>query len=459
MFDYLQQFNKLPKDLRDRVSSPSAMAAISSLEEQYKVDLAIVIMKVMVKIIPIATLPLYLSEEFSLPSETAQKLAGDLKEKIFASSAEYLGMVQKEAAFDQDKEIEKIIMEAGLILPSSLAVNRFKNIISTYNRGIRNKIDTKNTLGKSYKIGGLDLTPEEIERVLKICDSRLPQNSIKVPVPPVSISPSISISSSRLDKIVSSADSTKRVEEYDLRQAISSGQVKKVSTPEEEAKKISAPKEELSLPSVEPVKALPEVEKVVPLVTPLVVKPVISPVVKPVISPVIKPVIPPVVHPAISAKPEVLPIKPVAPVKPVVSSVIPPIKPIIASRPVVPVSGSKKFMQDVKPMPKVMGPIEELQFLDLLNFRRLGNTPAEITAKIFSKIKLLEAEGYDKMVAGVRAWRQSPVNRLYLKMGQEALKKGVALKDFAASSEKNSENYLKFEEIEAIIGLNSKLVF
>lgn len=451
MFDYLQQFNKLPKDLRDRVSSPSAMAAISSLEEQYKVDLAIVIMKVIVKIIPIATLPLYLSEEFSLPSETAQKLAGDLKEKIFASSAEYLGMVRKEAAFDQDKEIEKIIMEAGLILPSSLAVNRFKNIISTYNRGIRNKIDTKNTLGKSYKIGGLDLTPEEIERVLKICDSRLPQNSIKVPVPPVSISPSISISSSRLDKIVSSADSTKRVEEYDLRQAISSGQVKKVSTPEEEAKKISAPKEELSLPSVEPVKALPEVEKVVPLVTPLVVKPVISPV--------IKPVIPPVVHPAISAKPEVLPIKPVAPVKPVVSSVIPPIKPIIASRPVVPVSGSKKFMQDVKPMPKVMGPIEELQFLDLLNFRRLGNTPAEITAKIFSKIKLLEAEGYDKMVAGVRAWRQSPVNRLYLKMGQEALKKGVALKDFAASSEKNSENYLKFEEIEAIIGLNSKLVF
>ena len=459
MFDYLQQFNKLPKDLRDRVSSPSAMAAISSLEEQYKVDLAIVIMKVMVKIIPIATLPLYLSEEFSLPSETAQKLAGDLKEKIFASSAEYLGMVQKEAAFDQDKEIEKIIMEAGLILPSSLAVNRFKNIISTYNRGIRNKIDTKNTLGKSYKIGGLDLTPEEIERVLKICDSRLPQNSIKVPVPPVSISPSISISSSRLDKIVSSADSTKRVEEYDLRQAISSGQVKKVSTPEEEAKKISAPKEELSLPSVEPVKALPEVEKVVPLVTPLVVKPVISPVVKPVISPVIKPVIPPVVHPAISAKPEVLPIKPVAPVKPVVSSVIPPIKPIAASRPVASVSGTKKFMQDVKSVPKVMGPIEELQFLDLLNFRRLGNTPAEITAKIFSKIKLLEAEGYDKMVAGVRAWRQSPVNRLYLKMGQEALKKGVALKDFAASSEKNSENYLKFEEIEAIIGLNSKLVF
>lgn len=116
-------------------------------------------------------------------------------------------------------------------------------------------------------------------------------------------------------------------------------------------------------------------------------------------------------------------------------------------------------MRDVKPVPKVMGPIEELQFLDLLNFRRLGKTPVEITAKIFSKIKLLEAEGYDKMVAGVRAWRQSPVNRLYLKMGQEAIKKGITIKELASSYENDSKNYLSLEEIEEIIVMNSKLVF
>jgi hypothetical protein len=110
-------------------------------------------------------------------------------------------------------------------------------------------------------------------------------------------------------------------------------------------------------------------------------------------------------------------------------------------------------------MPKIMGPIEELQFLDLINFRRLGKTPAEATAKVFAKIKLLENEGYDKMVAGVRAWRQSPVNRLYLSLGQEAVVKGIFLKDIIAARQKAAQEYLRLEEIEAIISLNSKLVF
>lgn len=106
-----------------------------------------------------------------------------------------------------------------------------------------------------------------------------------------------------------------------------------------------------------------------------------------------------------------------------------------------------------------MGPIEELQFLDLINFRRLGKTPAEITAKIFAKIKLLEKEGYDKMVAGVYAWRTSPVTRLYLRLGQEAIAKDRPLKEAIADRQKANQECLNMEEIEAIVGLNSKLVF
>lgn len=116
-------------------------------------------------------------------------------------------------------------------------------------------------------------------------------------------------------------------------------------------------------------------------------------------------------------------------------------------------------MQDIRPVPKVMGPIEELQFLDLINFRRLGKTPAESTAKIFTKIKLLEKEGYDKMVAGVRAWRQSPINRLYLRLGQEAIARGVTLREAIAARQKTSQEYLSLEEIEAVVAMNSKLVF
>ncbi len=446
MFDYLQQFNKLPKDLRDRVSSPSAMAAISALEAQYKVDLAVVIMKVIVKSIPVATLPLYLSNEFSLSVDVAERLTRDLKEKIFSPIAEYLGLAREMAAFDQDKEIEKIIAAAGLNLPSSLAVGRFKNIISTYNRGIRNKIDTKNTLEKSYKIGGLDLSPEETERVLKICDNRLPQNSVKAAISPVSASPVAALPSSRLDKIVASADKANHAVEYDLKQALASGQTKK----------ISAPEKELNLPLVSPVEALPAAA------TPLTPAPVADN--KPVVAPVTHPTIAPVVHPVINhivppkTSPQVQNIKQAAPEK-IAKPDSAPLKPIATSRPMPVSSGTKTIMRDVKPVPKVMGPIEELQFLDLLNFRRLGKTPAEITAKIFSKIKLLEAEGYDKMVSGVRAWRQSPVNRLYLKMGQEAIKKDITIKELASSYENDSKNYLSLEEIEEIIVMNSKLVF
>ena len=106
-----------------------------------------------------------------------------------------------------------------------------------------------------------------------------------------------------------------------------------------------------------------------------------------------------------------------------------------------------------------MGPIEELQYLDVLNFRRLGATPAETVIKIFNKIKQLEKEGYDKMIAGIKAWRQSPVNSLYIKIGQEAISKGITIKEAALNYQKNNQEYLKIEEIEAIVSLNSKLVF
>ena len=148
------------------------------------------------------------------------------------------------------------------------------------------------------------------------------------------------------------------------------------------------------------------------------------------------PIVPPVISPIIPPRP--------AAARPVLTSVQNPNRPI---------------MHDVKPMPKVMGPIEELQFFDVVNFRRLGKTPTEAVTKIFNKVKQLEREGYDKMVAGVRAWRQSPVNRIYIRIGQEEISKGITIKEAALNHQKNNPEYLSIEEIEAIVGLNSKLVF
>jgi len=441
MFDYLQQFNNLPKDLRDKVSSPAAMAALVELEKKYQVDLAMAVMKVMTKSLAVKNLPAYFISDLNLSQADAENLAKELTAKIFSAATAYLGL-EKEAKFlDLDTDINLIISEAGLVLPSSDLINRFKNILSTYLKGIRSKIAARDAFTKPSEIGGLNLTPLEADRVFKVCEQKT-FKSLEVTQASVS---KITAPQSRLDKIIASADGANAGAEYNLKQAIASGQIKKLETTPVRPAQLDTSRE---LPIPEKELNLPLAEKTSPA----------APSAKPLAAPRITPVVPaaPVAPaPSIVRPATVQPIK--QPINPAPAAA--PLKTVAASRPVFAPSISKQAMHDIRPVPKVMGPLEELQFLDLVNFRRLGKTPAEITAKIFSKIKLLEADGYDKMVSGVRAWRQSPVNRLYIKMVQEAIGRGLTIKEYALVAQKENKGYLTLEEIEGILTMNSKLVF
>lgn len=469
MFDYLQQFNSLPKDLRDQISSPSVMAAVTELENKYKVDLAMLIMKVMIKSLAIKDLPAYFISEDALSPEISEKLTRELKEKIFSTVADYLGLAEQVRALDLDRDIEALIKEAGLVLPSANLVSRFKNILATYLRGVRSKIDTKNSLAKDVKIGGLNLSPVEIERVLRICDSGKLKSS------PLSANLTPSVPRPVAFKLPP--------EEYDLKRALSSGQIKTpINVSLDTGHEISPPAPQLDLEAPEKVAKLEA--PINPPINPPIKQPAAPKAAEPV-KPVetVKTTGPakiekpakkwwsfqkeePAKKPVSVKAPE--PVKKIEPVKVVeqikkiepvtVAASIPP-RPVANRRPTPAPSATRPQMHDVRPVPKVMGPIEELQFLDPLNFRRLGKTPEETTAKIFAKIKLLEKDGYDKMVAGVRAWRQSPVNRLYLRLGQEAIKNGLLLKDAVAARQKAGQETLSMEEIEAVVSLNSKLVF
>ncbi len=83
MFDYLQQFNKLPKDLRSKISEKEVMSKISELEQKYRVDLAALVMKVMVKQVPYKNIALYLAGENDLNEKKAEELSKKLKETVF----------------------------------------------------------------------------------------------------------------------------------------------------------------------------------------------------------------------------------------------------------------------------------------------------------------------------------------------------------------------------------------
>lgn len=482
MFDYLQKFNKLPQDLRTKISSPAIMAIVSELEARYQVDLAMTIMKVMIKNLTLKNLPAYFVSEFNLRVDQAEALSSELKTKIFVVASDYLGLSSEIRAFDLERDITFLIKEAGLTLSSEILIKRLKNILSTYIRGIRSKIDTRATLAKDAKIGGLNLNSEEIDRVLKVCDNHKFSSR----------------ETAGAAGLVNSAGSftpvLNRVEEYDLKSALTSGHTKSLSptgpivngvapTPFRPAlAKESVPAKtklinrldlshELSGPSFQ--LDLPEAAAKASLVGPLMAKgPAVTAPTIPTPPTPVKPRFfsfpskPAAINPATQQKSDLIKPNQVkvssvsitqAPTaSPIIKDIVPP--PLAKRQAPVPVSGRPQ-MHDIKPMPKIIGPLEELQFLDLVNFRRLGQNPSESTDKVLAKVKLLERDGYDKMVLGVRAWRQSPVNRSYIRLGQEAIAKGTSLKAYVVSQKEAGKDCLSLEEIETIVKLNSQLIF
>lgn len=121
-------------------------------------------------------------------------------------------------------------------------------------------------------------------------------------------------------------------------------------------------------------------------------------------------------------------------------------------------STGKIKMSDVRKM-KIMGPIDEIRYLDLLNFRRLAKNPEEALVKIGEKIKMLESLDYGKMLEGIKAWRQSSIHKLYLKIFLSAGERGLGIEQIISELKSYGKDYLSKEELDAIIEFNKTLRF
>ena len=115
-------------------------------------------------------------------------------------------------------------------------------------------------------------------------------------------------------------------------------------------------------------------------------------------------------------------------------------------------------MTDVKKV-KIMSPVDEIRYLDLVNFRRLSKDSKEALEKIREKIKALESLDYSKMIEGIKAWRQSPVHKLYLKIFLDAGNRGVGVDQIIAELKSYGKEFLSKEELEAIVEFNKTLRF
>lgn len=463
MFDYLQKFNNLPKELREKVSSSAVMSVMGELEKAYGVDLAVTVMKVMVKDINVNNLDKYFSQEMKLDPSKSSQLAEDMKISVFKDVADYLGIVfspqgsfvgkaakpvsssfffdiedEEEArglaqeedekkkellGMDLESRINETVREANINFGSEEMSNRFKSILTTYIRGIRDKIETRQTLIKAFEAGGMGFDSDSADQVLKIAETKKTAK----------FDPSIMLAPK---KIVLPEDKTPKTQtvirdvDYDF-SALAKKQEKEspkeadfldtdhelapptpsLSVVVEKKGGQNMVSESVKINNISPREELPKEEK------------------RPEVRNVLKEL-------GIENSPSVT----------------------MAKR--TPVETSRKpRLEDVRVVPKTTNPIDELRYMSLVAFRRLNNNPVLAAQKIKEKIKLLEEDGYGKKLEGVKAWRESPVYKSYLEIGNSSINTNQPINVIIDNIKTGQGDCLSKEEMDAVMNLNKELRF
>ena len=121
-------------------------------------------------------------------------------------------------------------------------------------------------------------------------------------------------------------------------------------------------------------------------------------------------------------------------------------------------AGQRK-MVDVMSTHRLAGPIEQLGKLSTTEFRRLSSSAAEAAQKIEDLLLALETTAYSERVKGVLAWRNSPMNQLYLHITEEALSQNLALPEVSSRRRAAGKDSLSPAEIKALALLNAKIRF
>lgn len=448
MFDYLYKFNSLDDSLKLAVSSPEAIYDIEALEAKYGVSLASIIMRVMTKDVSLEILPLTLSSELQLNQGDSEKLAKELETKIFIKASGYLGLkveeeVKKqvtlpESIFDLKEEEPKMVDKLSWARDITNSLNiafsdeelktKFIALLDKYIRGIKDKVLVRQILGKSILENGFALSDKVINDIFSTVEKK--QNE-QYQALKEKLNPEKNILR-KIERL--SQGNINKVEDFSLIEAPE--EVELIEAPEEielleepifEGEVDSKLKNEASDKLIQALLAKPKV------IEPKIVKPEII-------------------------KPEPKIEKIVVKEKPAEIKIVeePKKKEVKSSWSVLP-SGKVK-MDEIKRV-KTMGPVDELKYMDLTNFHRLAEDPIEAFEKIAQKLKVLENIDYGKMLEGVKAWRQNPINKLYLNIFAQAGNEGKSVSQIIAERKAAGKEYLSQEEINGLLKFNKKISF
>ena len=447
MLEYLKKFNNLPADIKRKVSNQEAIAVIEALEKKYQVALAALVMKVMVKEIALADLAQALVKE-NLAAVRAEELARELREKIFSSLGEYFSAPAEPAgakesapkvkgasfffsaddeaeirelaknigqpakiekpAIPLEQKLEEVIGRAQINFGSLELADRFRQILKIYLRGIRNRLETKMTLVKPLVNGGLSFDHDSAEKVMVMADKAInakpgetmaPWPKIKLPEL-AEVAPANKPASPAGRPAAAGAAAIGRDAAYDF---------SRLKKPEDKIKASTSG----GLKKLDTSHELPA-------------------------SPMLQ-----------RGEP--------APPQPAPAGQMPLIKRRFEAENLS--QSGKARIEDVKFVPKVMGPIDEIKYMDLTAFRRLGGDPLKTAEKIKNKLVLLEEESYGKRLEGIKAWRVSPIFKLYLALGSLSISENKPIDVIIEERKLAGEEYLTSDELKAIMDLNKNLRF
>jgi hypothetical protein len=127
-----------------------------------------------------------------------------------------------------------------------------------------------------------------------------------------------------------------------------------------------------------------------------------------------------------------------------------------ATRPAQP---ERPTVADIRGRSRLVGPVEELRGLTMVDFRRLGADPVASVRRVYEKIQQLGRESFTRRAEGIKAWRESEPHRLYLATGQDSLLSSKSVREVLSARQQAGQPSLTEQEFVLIADLNRKLRF
>ncbi len=401
-------------------------------------------------------------KEFFLTKEKVRRPERVSSEtKMLEQEAEEIAKIKAQKAplpppIDLDQAMSNVINKTGLSFPDKALKNRFQNIVTSFFRDVRTDIEIKIVLKREQKIGGLGFDQATVDKIMQV---------LKQEKPRIHLVKSDEVGAEQFNRV--KVEPIKKTFPPDLAEGLKVPE--EIVLAETRARKPVPPPP----PPPKPVPPLPPKPE-----TPLPPKPKPKPAPpsppkpEPKLEP--KPVPPPPPKPEPTPPPPPPP-KPVPPPPPPPKPVPPPPPPKpepkpepakeqdLAGKGEIPVHrpGMKPtgaVVEEVKVKPRIYGPIDELRTIVLANWRRWGTTK-EAAQKIQDKINLLAEESLVKKAEGIKAWKESEINQLYLDIGAESIDKGKSVIEVITQRQKAGQPTLTEEEFNAVVELNQKLRF